>query len=328
QNEIYRGCRTTKIDNSGFKAFDSPNYPPLGKAGMRLKIFKNFLKPIPTRKINLRDNLQQNVASIVIFPGMSVNLLRSILAVEDLQGVVLQTYGSGNTPTHLEFLETIYEAIQRGVIVVDVTQCKSGEVELGLYITSEKLVSQGVISGMDMTPEAALAKMMVILGTDFEKEVQEDLLQINLRGEQRQSIFNIHFPKGRIPEGVSRLTLEQNHPMTFGVERYNPDALEVAFLRMTGLRVSGNIESGRIEMMFYIDLPEDSEIPDRDNPNFLCSFSKSWSQETGWESVLIPVTDRIKPFVDNRHKNTLTVVNTGATAVRWERLDLVFHVDG
>ena len=327
QNEIYRGCRTTKIDAGGFKAFDTPNYPPLGSVGVKVKISKSVLRSVPTRKINLRDNLQQNVASIVIFPGMSVNLLRSMLAVEGLKGVVLLTYGSGNMPSHLKFLETIYEAAQRGVIVIDVTQCKSGEVELGLYETSEKLLSQGVISGVDMTPEAALTKLMVILGSEDEKEVQEDLLQINLRGEQRHSLFYLHFPKGRIAESPGTLTLDQNRPMTFGVERYNPDALEVAFLRLTGLRISGKIESGKIELAFYIDLPENSEIKSSDNPNFLCSFSKSWSQETGWESVLIPVTEKIKPFVDNKHKNTLMVVNMGTTVVRWEQLDLVFYVD-
>jgi L-asparaginase len=327
QNEIYRGCRTTKIDAGGFKAFDTPNYPPLGNVGAKVKISKNLLKPVPARKINLRDNLQQNVASIVIFPGMSVNLLRSMLAVDGLKGVVLLTYGSGNMPSHLEFLETIYEAAQRGVVVIDVTQCKSGEVELGLYETSEKLLSQGVISGIDMTPEAALTKMMVVLGTEDEKEVQEDLLQINLRGEQSHSLFYLHFPKGRISESTTSLTLEQNRPMTFGLERYNSDTLEVAFLRMTGLRISGKIESGKIELAFYIDLPENGDVKSTDNPNFLCSFSKSWSQESGWGSVLIPVTEKIKPFIDNQHTNTLTVVNVSATAIRWEKLDLVFYVD-
>jgi hypothetical protein len=115
--------------------------------------------------------------------------------------------------------------------------------------------------------------------------------------------------------------------MTFGLERYNSDTLEVAFLRMTGLRISGKIESGKIELAFYIDLPENGDVKSTDNPNFLCSFSKSWSQESGWGSVLIPVTEKIKPFIDNQHTNTLTVVNVSATAIRWEKLDLVFYVD-
>lgn len=197
QNEIYRGCRVKKTDASGFKAFHSPNYPPLGVAGQQIRIARNLLQSKSKDELTIKNNLEQHVISIEIFPGMSADLLRSILSIEGLKGVVLKTYGSGNTPTHIEFLETIHNAVKNGLIIIDVTQCAYGEVELGLYETSEKLVSQGVITGMDMTSEAALTKLMVIFGAEDNRQRAEDLLQINLRGEQRQSIYHIHFEIGR-----------------------------------------------------------------------------------------------------------------------------------
>ena len=323
-NEIYRGCRSTKIDASGYKAFDSPDYPPLGKVGMHVKVAPGLLASMPASEISHTEKLERNVASIVIFPGMNIKLLENILSVDGLKGVVLQTYGSGNTPTHLEFLETIYKAIQRGIIVVDVTQCKAGEVELGLYQTSEKLLSQGVISGLDMTPEAALVKLMVVLGQNNEREVAEDLLQINLRGEQSRSVFNLHFPKGRI-ESKSNMTFNQNHPMTLGHERFNPELVDIALLRIAGLRVSGKCQKGEINLSFYVDLPDSQKAKPANNPHFLCSISKFWTDKTGWESSLVPITEKILPFIDNKHINTITVVNRGSRAVKWEKLEFVFY---
>jgi L-asparaginase len=267
------------------------------------------------------DTLEPRIASIDIFPGMSTDLLRSILCDTGLRGVVLQTFGTGNAPSTPEFLETVSDAVKNGTLIVDITQCRSGEVELGLYDVSAGLLSRGVVSGMDMTPEAALTKLFVVLGSEANSEIAADRMQLNFKGEQRQSIFNLHFPAGQIDDGTDIAVVRPVRPMVHGLDRYQPKALQQGILRIMGLEPLDG-RKGRLEFKIYIDLPDAKESTANDGPHFLGHASKRYIPDNGPESAFITITDQVRAFIDNAHENTLTIVNTGGAPFKWSKLQV------
>lgn len=181
-NKLYRGNRTTKINAEYFEAFYSGNFPSLAKVGINISYKKHLFLPLPNEPFDAYDNLLDDVAIIKVHPAISSAYIDAIASMPKLKGVILETYGSGNAPTAHWFLQSLQNLIDRGVIVMNVTQCKAGSVEMGHYEASCALRDMGVISGKDITTEAALAKMMFILG-NFKKEDQKRLLETNLRGE-------------------------------------------------------------------------------------------------------------------------------------------------
>ncbi|MBU6428890.1 MAG: asparaginase, partial [Cyanobacteria bacterium REEB65] len=183
RDHLLRGCRTTKISASSFDAFDSPNFPALGTAGETLSIDASRLRA-PGGPLKVHDRLESRIAVLDVFPGMSPALLEALLSSGELRGVVLKTFGSGNVPATPGFLAAIAQAVERGVVVLNVTQCRSGEVSLGLYESSADLLARGVVGGMDLTPEAALAKLSFILGLEPDPARAADLLRRDWRGEQ------------------------------------------------------------------------------------------------------------------------------------------------
>ena len=141
-----------------------------------------ILKP-NFKKLKVHYALDQNLAILKLFPGISENVVKSILSIQGLKAVVMETYGSGNAPTDKWFIEALEEAIQKGIIILNVTQCKSGRVEIGKYETSVDLGRIGVIGGFDITTESAIAKLMFLLGRNLPNEELIKYLQLSLRGE-------------------------------------------------------------------------------------------------------------------------------------------------
>jgi L-asparaginase len=181
-NALLRGNRSRKVTASGFEAFRSPNYPPLAMAGESIVVDQRVVRPAGSGPLRLRCRIEPNVASVIFFPGIQeTSILQDVLEDPRLKGVVLMTYGTGNVPSDRRVLEPIAAAVRRGVVAVAVTQCGGGRVELGRYEASARLLDAGVLSGADMTPEAALVKLMVLLSDpelspdDIRRLVGEDM---------------------------------------------------------------------------------------------------------------------------------------------------------
>lgn len=183
--KLYRGNRTTKINAEHFEAFASLNYPELAESGVHLKVNTEYLRKKKHQKpLKVHKKLDDNVVILKLFPGLNKNVLKSVLNIPDLKGVILETYGAGNAPTDKWLLNDIKNAIKRGLHIVNVTQCSGGSVLLGgQYETSEELQSLQIINGKDITTEAAVTKLMYLLGTGVSPKLFKTLFETPLRGE-------------------------------------------------------------------------------------------------------------------------------------------------
>lgn len=185
-DKLLRGNRATKVSVTGFDGFDSPNFPPLGRAGIDIDIDWEQVLPPRTRvldELSVVEIGSARVGAFRIFPGLEPRLLEAVLA-QPTQGVVLECYGAGNAPTaNPEFMRVLAEATARGVVIVDVTQALRGSANLSLYATGRALLDVGVVSGFDLTAEAALAKLYYLFAKGLAPERVKQLLQQPLVGE-------------------------------------------------------------------------------------------------------------------------------------------------
>jgi len=182
-NKLFRGNRTTKFNSDNFKAFLSGNYPLLAEVGVKIKYNEEYILKPNFKKLIVHKKFDCNVALLKLYPGITDHLVNAVLQTKDLKALVLETFGSGNAPTDAWFIDAIENAIKKGILVLVVTQCKGGSVEIGKYETSKYLGKIGVISGYDITTEAAITKMMFLLGNTSSKERVAELLQTSMRGE-------------------------------------------------------------------------------------------------------------------------------------------------
>jgi L-asparaginase len=183
-SNLLRGNRSKKQESSDFNAFHSENYPPLATAGVRIDYNQPYIRPFePGNRLIVHKQLNTQVAFLKMFPGISSEVVRSILGIRGLRGVVLETYGAGNATTDIWFLNAISKAIDDNIVIFNVSQCDGGRVNQGQYQTSKYLGQVGVVSGSDITAEAAITKMMYVFATETDPKQCAALLGKPLRGE-------------------------------------------------------------------------------------------------------------------------------------------------
>jgi L-asparaginase len=184
-NRLFRGCRSVKVHADSFDAFLSPNYPPLGEVGVDIEINWPLVRPRPASgsRLSVQRMEPPSVGALRLFPGISAQVLGNILK-PPLQGLVLEAFGVGNGPDRdWGFLEVLKSATERGVVIVDCTQCLYGAVHLDDYATGAALARAGVISGYDMTSEAALAKLFYLFSAGYASQEVKAKMGEDLRGE-------------------------------------------------------------------------------------------------------------------------------------------------
>jgi L-asparaginase len=183
-NKLTRGNRTTKMSAEHFDAFSSPNYPALAEVGLHLNYFSNLIRySTGSKDLAVYKVFDTNVAILKLFPGINRNLVRAIINTEGLRGLIVETFGAGNAPTYKWFLDDLRNFNDNGGIILNVTQCHGGSVEMGLYETSREMMSAGVVSGKDITSEASVTKLMHLLGRYQAKEKVVESLKISIAGE-------------------------------------------------------------------------------------------------------------------------------------------------
>lgn len=203
ENELFRGNRTTKVNADNFNAFRSYNYPSLAHAGIHIKYdYAQIYRPNTRKPLKTHYLLDNNVVILKLYPGISKNVVESILNIPGLKGVVMETFGSGNAPSYDWFLDLLKNAVKRGIVIVNVTQCLGGSVEMHRYLTGHKLLRAGLVSGYDSTTESAVAKLMFLFGHGLSPEEVKEHMNCSLIGEITipEDSLDLYYKNGREPE--------------------------------------------------------------------------------------------------------------------------------
>lgn len=188
QSSLLRGNRSKKYSAEQFNAFASPNYPPIGEVGVHINYAHHYIRHAISRE-GVRPNysFDTNVVVLRLFPGISESIVRSVLNIEGLKGIVLESFGTGNAMTDDWFVNELHKAVERGIVVVNVSQCIGGSVEMSRYDTGNRLLKSGVIGAGDMTTEATIVKLMFLLGQKFSPSEVRKKMNVNMAGELNES---------------------------------------------------------------------------------------------------------------------------------------------
>ena len=184
ENRLMRGNRTTKINAEGFNAFRSYNCPSLAHAGIHIKYERHLIRrPDPTRPFQPHFLMDNHVIILTLFPGIRKEYVESVCRLNGVRGIILKTFGSGNAPQKPWLIKILRELVDRGVIIVNITQCSQGAVEMQRYGTGLQLLQAGVLNGHDSTVEGMVTKMMFLLGHDYKWEKITRLMNESIAGE-------------------------------------------------------------------------------------------------------------------------------------------------
>lgn len=320
---LLRGNRTRKASTTDLTGFTSPNFPPLGKLGERIEIARRLIRPVPDPTLEpfeIEECLEPKVLDVTLFPGQSAENLASLLTHSELKGVVIRTFGAGNAMTDPAVGAAFQSATDGGRLILNVTQCWQGQVEMGLYENSSQLMDAGVISGLDLTPEAALCKLMWSLAT-FDLSEAREQLQINQRGEQSKSIFELRYETS--DEFACRHYITA-HPSG----QYRKAHLVKALLHIRGLEFRSAVAGSPLEdstCAGFLGLQRASRTVDRQDPH--CAFKLQIQKNPGdplpeiWD-----VTRQVHP-IPEAHEIALTLDCADGTECRFKEASLHLFVD-
>jgi L-asparaginase len=307
---LLRGNRSRKVSSSEYAGFDTPNYPHLAQVGEHIKVNTKAIRRPSDKGFFNHEALEQNVMLFDIFPGISPKMLRSVFDIEGLKGIVFRTFGAGNAPTNENFLREIeYAVTKKNLAIVNITQCTQGMVEMGLYDASATLSRIGVISGLDMTPEAALVKMMFLLGQGYDQDTLKAQMQKDLRGEQSVNTFNLSYEHGAAGP-VAKLPAKQ---IPAGFDR---DKIEKAHIRLDGVTLPKGTSEGKIELAVFMNFPAANQNTDVHIAQCLGVLEKGYAGEP--VNMILDVTNKLIQIIDPDRPVQVSIVSRGEHEVRWD----------
>jgi L-asparaginase len=311
RDQLIRGNRSRKLSASGYSAFGSPNYPPLATAGEHVVVNDKFIRKVPAADQGFLPSVAMDTRVMIVelFPGLDPGVLRNLgqkgpAGDEGIHGLVLKAYGTGTAPTDPSFLEAVQLLTEGGCVVVDVSQCPEGTVELGLYETSASLLNRGVVSGLDMTPEAAVSKLMYLLAKGWSAQEVKRVMQLNQTGEQSYNIHVLEFPGTVEPVPVHSASASVPGDVNLG-------ELTGCTLRVRGVRFAEVQEApaGQVELRVFLNHPTANRETPWTDARLACQIQTTALPATGQALDLFgDLTAPARRLVKPGQILTLTVV--------------------
>lgn len=301
---MLRGNRVRKMSSSAWQGFDTPNYPNLGSIGEHIRIAREYIRAPADNDSSpfyARLDLERRITDVSLFPGIQAEQLGAVLLSPSLKGAILRTYGSGNAPSYASLLDVIDESVKGGKVIVNVTQCPQGMVEAGLYEASSGLLERGVISGLDLTPEAALTKLMSLLANEPRSDVAAQM-QLDLRGEQSASLFDIRFGSSDgvdVDRTAAGITVAARPSGSFARA-----GLQQATIRLRGLRVASLDPGVTLTIEAYLNHPN-ADRTSASDPRHAATFEIENGRDT---SALADVTAVARRVLEDGRAVQLTLV--------------------